>query len=76
MPKSTPITITVVAMLVISEVPIDQAASAAGLTLSSSTSCPTTMPPAISRATITAKPAATKPTPQKSTVTQRPSRER
>jgi hypothetical protein len=70
------ITITVVAMLVISDVPIDQAASAAGLTLSSSTSCPTTTPPAISRATITAKPAATKPTPQKSTVTQRPSRER
>ena len=35
MPISTPKTITVVAMLTISEVPIDQVASAAGLTLSS-----------------------------------------
>ena len=63
-------------MLVISEVAIDQVASAAGLTLSSVTSWSTTMPPAIWRETITAKPAATSPTPQNSTVTQRPSRAR
>ena len=61
--KSTPTTITVVAMLVINEVAIDQAASAAGLTLSSLTSWPTTIPPATSRATITANPAAIKPDP-------------
>ena len=63
-------------MLVISEVAIDQVASAAGLTLSSVTSWSTTIPPATSRATITAKPAATRPMPQNSTVTQRSSRER
>ena len=63
-------------MLVISEVAIDQVSSAAGLTLSLVTSWSTTIPPATSRATITAKPAATRPTPQKSTVTQRSSLER
>ena len=44
-PNSTPTTITVVAMLVISEVAIDQVASAAGLTLSLVTSWSTTIPP-------------------------------
>ena len=63
-------------MLVISEVAIDQAASPAGLTLSVTTSWSTTMPPAMWRATITAKPAAISPMPLNSTVTQRPSRER
>ena len=62
-PKRTPTMITVVAMLVISEEAIDQVASAAGLALWSVTSSPTTMPPAISRATITAKPAAIRPMP-------------
>ena len=76
MPKRTPTTITVVAMLVISEVPIDQAASPAGLALSAVTSWSTTMPPAISRKTITANPAAIRPIPLNNTVTQRLSRER
>ena len=63
-------------MLVISEVAIDQVASAAGLTLSVMTSWSTTIPPATWRATITAKPAAIRPMPLNSTVTQRLSRER
>jgi hypothetical protein len=75
-PNSTPTTITVVEILVINEVAIDHASSAAGLMLSLVTSCPTTIPPATSRATIAAKPAATRPMPQKRTVTQRSSRER
>ena len=55
MPRRTPKTITVVAMLIISEVPIDQVASAAGLTLSSVTSWSTTIPPATERKTITSE---------------------
>ena len=74
--KSTPMTITVVAMLVISEVAIDQVASAAGLALCALTSWSTTMPPAMWRATITANPAAIRPMPAKSTATQRLSRAR
>ena len=61
--KRIPTTITVVAMLVISEVAIDQVASPAALALSATTSWSTTIPPAISRKTITAKPAAIRPMP-------------
>ena len=63
-------------MLVISEVPMSQAASPAGFALSAVTSWSTTMPPAMWRTTITAKPAAIRPTPLSRTVTQRPPRER
>ena len=45
--KRAPTTITVVAMLTISEVPIAQAASPAGFTLSVLTRLSTTMPPAM-----------------------------
>ena len=74
--KKTPTMMIVVAIETISEVPIDQAASAAGLTFSCFTNWSTTMPPATLRSTTTRSPATISPTPLNSTVTQRPSRVR